>query len=451
MNITVEKQSDCSALLRVEIPSEKVTGERRRIVHAFSQQARISGFRPGHAPLQIIEKRYGSEIREELESRLIREALQDAVQQEDLRILDVKAAEETTHHPDGAFSFSSALVLAPQFELPDYKGVELEVPDRAVTDEDVAREIDGLRQRFADFEDITGRAVQDGDFAIIDYTTSLDGQPLAEAFGQSAGYLEGGKDFWLKMEEGSFLPGFVEEVEGASPGDELSFSLTMPDDFPIDGIAGKDVAFEVTVKSVKEQKLPEMTDELAGQVLPGKTAEELRAVVREQLESQLQRELHEFKTNRLIERLNNTVDFEVPDELLTAETQQQADMMVEQGLGSGMSEDEITSHQGELFAAAGQRARLNLKTEFILQEVARAEEISVSDQELAGRVAALAQQAGKPMKTFASELKKSGRLNGLHHSMIMSKTIDFLLDSAKVVEVPADETAGAEEPESDNE
>ncbi|NNC88488.1 MAG: trigger factor [Akkermansiaceae bacterium] len=432
MNITVERQPNCTARLRVEVPAEKVTGERKRILQAFTKQARLPGFRPGHAPGHVIEKRYGPAIVEELETRLIREAVQDAMEQENLRVLDIKAAEDTTHHPDGAFSFCSQLVLAPEFELPDYHGIPLQVPERTVSEDDVERELDGLRQRFADFTDITDRPLQDGDFAVLDYTTELDGQPVAEALEQSAGYIEGGEDFWFKMEEESFLPGFAAALAGATPGEQRAFTLTLPEDFPIDGIAGKDLDFEVTVKSIKDQVLPEWTDELAAQVVPGKTVEELRETVREHLAQQIERQLGELKVNQVIEKLNESVDFELPSELLTAETQGQADQLVEQGLGSGMSEEELASHQGELFAAAGQRARTNLKTEFILQEIARAEDIQVSDQELSVRIAGLAQQSKQPVKAFARELQKSGRLHGLKHSMLLTKTIDFLLDHAKV-------------------
>ena len=128
------------------------------------------------------------------------------------------------------------------------------------------------------------------------------------------------------------------------------------------------------------------------------------------------------------------VQFELPPELVSAETQGQADEMVERGLGSGMSEDEIEGRQDEIFAAASQRAQTNLKTDFLLQRIAEEENIQITQEELANRVAAMANQAKKPIKSFASELQKNGQLRGIQHSMILSKTIDFLLEHAKVSE-----------------
>ena len=150
------------------------------------------------------------------------------------------------------------------------------------------------------------------------------------------------------------------------------------------------------------------------------------------LEQQLNQQIEEFKVSQLLEKLTSMVQFELPPELLKAETQGQADEMVERGLGSGMSEDEIEGRQEEIFSAATQRAQTNLKTDFLLQRIAEAEEIQLTQEELANRVAAMANQAKKPIKAFAEELQKSDRLRGLQHSMLLSKTIDFLLEHAKV-------------------
>ena len=152
MNITLEKQENCQALLRVEIPSETVTSERADIVKAFSRQARLPGFRPGKAPRKVIEKRYAREIGEELQSRLIRQGFQEAVEKESLKVLSAPDPGDPTHHSDGSFTFTSNLVLAPDFELPDYKALTIEVPDRKVEDSDLDIELEKLRDRFAEFE-----------------------------------------------------------------------------------------------------------------------------------------------------------------------------------------------------------------------------------------------------------------------------------------------------------
>ena len=220
MKITVERQSNCTATLSVEIPSDQLKEERQKIIRAFSSQARISGFRPGKIPRTVIEQRFGEQITAELEQRMMQNALNEAAEKEDLRVIDAKSPEDTAHHPDGALTFSSALTIAPEFELPDYKGIVLEIPDRVVTDEDIESELQNVLNRYAEYADITDRPVQAGDFAVIDYGSQLEGKPTEEAVGQSVGYLGGGEDYWLKMEDESILPGFSKALEGAALNEE---------------------------------------------------------------------------------------------------------------------------------------------------------------------------------------------------------------------------------------
>lgn len=445
MNITLERQSNCAAKLKVEVPADSVTNERKKIIQAFSNQARIKGYRPGKVPRTVIEKRYGTEITAEVESRLVQQALTQAAKDEELRILEAKPPEDAEFHPDGVMTFSTSLTLAPEFELPEYKGIELQIPDRVITDDDVNVELNNLRNRFADYNDITDRNVQSGDFVIIDYSSELDGKPLEEAIGQSVGYLAGSEGYWLKMDDDSLLPGFPQNLEGAATGEERSFAVEVPEEFAVEELRGLELQFTVTVKELKEQVLPELTDELAGQLLPDSDLNGLIETIRGNLEQQLNQQIEEFKINQLLEKLNQSVQFELPPEMVTAETQGQADDMVERGLGQGMSEDEIESRQEEIFAAANQRAQMSLRTDFLLQRISEEENVEVSQDELLNRVAAMANQAKKPIKSYAKELQQSGQLRSVQHNMLLSKTIDFLLEHAKV-EVTAD-LPGASAPE----
>ena len=154
MNITVERQSDCAARLRVEIPSNQLKEERLKIIRAFGNQARIRGFRPGKVPRTVIEKRFGEQISAELEQRMMQNALNEAAEKEDLRIINANPPEDAVHHPDGTLAFSSVLTIAPEFELPEYKGISLEIPDRSITEEDIQNELQNIRTRYADYSDV---------------------------------------------------------------------------------------------------------------------------------------------------------------------------------------------------------------------------------------------------------------------------------------------------------
>ena len=434
MNIVVEKQPKCTATLRVEIPSDKVSGKREQIVRGYASQARLPGFRPGKAPRAIVEKRFEREITEELNGALINEAYDEALKQEQLKVLDFGVPENLTTNADGSVTFQSKLTLAPEVTLPEYKGIKVTVPPVALPDEDLDTQLQALRERFADFKDIEGRATQEGDFAVIDYTSTVDGQPTDEFIGKQAGYLSGREGFWVKVDEKAFLPGFPLQLVGLNVGDSKEIKVTLPEDFPVAAVQNKELVFQVTVKELKEAVLPELDDELAAKLAPGKTMDDIKAIIRENMEGERARKISDIKVNQIVSYFNEQVDFELPDELVSQETQSQADAMVSQGIKSGMTEEEITTQQAEIFASAGSQAVSNLRTNFILQEIARAENLQVTDQELVNHLVTIANQRKVAPKKFIKDLQRSGRIPNVRSSMVIGKAIDFLVEHATVEE-----------------
>lgn len=430
MNITVEKKA-CAATINIEIPADKVTAERQSILKAYLNQAKIPGFRPGKAPLAMIEKRYNSEITEELTTRLIRQGCDTAIDQEKLNAINVQIDGEPSFNEAGSFSFTSSVALAPEFVLPTYKGLEIEEPSSEVTEEDIDNTIQDLRQRFADFKNVE-RTIEDGDFAIVDFTATTGGKPVAEAIGKSAGFLEGRENHWVKIEEDSFLPGFALQLKGLNIGDKKDVSVTIAEDFPISELRGKEVAFAVTVKEAKVQDLPEFNDEFAAKLLPGKNADELKNVIREQIQNDKEKASADAKVNQIIEKLTSAVDFDLPEFLVEAEAQQNAQQMAQRGMRQGMTQEMLAAQKQEILDTATEQARVNLKTNFILQEIAKEEKIQIQDQDVLGRIYQLAQQAGKAPKKYIKELQKAGAIQNVRHSVLIGKTIDFLVENAKV-------------------
>lgn len=443
MNIVVEKQPKCVATLRVEIPAEKVNGQREEIVRGYASKARVPGFRPGKAPKAVIEKRFSKEITEELNERLFNEAFDEALKQENLKVLDFGLPENLVSLPDGGLSFVSKVTLAPEFQLPDYKGIKVTVPPMEVPEEDLQAQLQALRERFADFNAVEGRAVAMGDFAVIDYTSSVDGKPTEEFLGKPAGYLSGREGFWIRLDEKAFLPGFAAAMEGMNAGDARDITITIPADFPVAELQGREMVFSTSLKEIKEAVLPELNDELAAKLAPGKTMEEITGIIRDNMKEERRRRIEDMKVNQIVAHFNSLVDFELPEDLVTQETQSQADAMVQRGVQAGMSEDEIQSQQNEIFASAGHQAVTNLRTNFILQEIARAENITASDAELVNHLARIAQSRKLAPKKFIKDMQRAGRLPSIRSSIVIGKAIDFLVEQAEVVE--AADTPIAEE------
>jgi trigger factor len=434
MNIVVEKQPKCVATLRVEIPADHVNGQRDQIVKGYASKARVPGFRPGKAPRAIVEKRFEKEITEELNGVLINEAYDEALKQESLHVLDFGAPENLVTHPNGNITFVSKLTLAPEVTLPEYKGVNVTIPPLAVPDEEVEAQLTALQERFADFKDIEGRPAAMGDFAVIDYTSTIEGKPTEEFIGKPVGYLSGREGFWVRLDEKAFLPGFAAQLVGMANGETREINITLPEDFPVSEVAGKEMVFQATIKELKEAILPALDDELANRLAPGKTIEDIKGIIRDNMTGERRRKIDDMKVNQIVAHFNAQVNFELPDELVTQETQNQADAMVKRGVQSGMSEQEIESQQTEIFSSAGDQAVANLRTNFILQEIARVEKISVTDAELVNHLAQIAASKRIAPKKFIKDMQRQGRLSSIRSSMAIGKTIDFLVEQANVVE-----------------
>ena len=439
MNITVEKKPECMATVNVEVPADKVASERQILVSNYAKQAKISGFRPGKAPAKVIEKRFEKQIKEELFSKLINAGCDDAIKQEELKVISVNVTEEPKLSDEGELSFTADLILAPEFELPEYLGLDIESSSEEVSDEEVTTSLTELQQRFAEFNDVE-RELADGDFAVVDFTATTDGKPVADVIGKSAGFLEGREDHWTKIEDDSFMPGFGSGLKGLKAGDKKELTLTMNEEFPLADVRGAEIVFDVTVKEVKEQVLPELNDEFAGKLLPEKGIDELKNVIGEQLAEEKKKSNADAKVNQVVELLNESVEFDLPAALLEQEAQGNAMNMIERAKQQGMTEDMIAEQQNEISESANKQAKLNLKTNFILQEIAVKEKIEVEDQDVIQRITAMAQQANTPVKKYIKELQKANAIQNVRNSVLIGKTIDFVVEKANVKEITTTET-----------
>jgi len=434
MNIVVEKQPKCIATLRVEIPAEKVKGQRDQIVKGYASKARVQGFRPGKAPRAIVEKRFEKEIREELNEVLFGEAYDEAMKQESLNVLDFGAPSEVITLPNGNLTFVSKLTLAPEVAIENYKGIEIKVPSPDVPEEEILGQLTALQERFADFTDIEGRSAEMGDFAVLDYTSTVEGKPTEEFLGKPAGYLTGREGFWVRLDEKAFLPGFTPQLVGLNPADTKEITVTLPEDFPVEDLRNKEISFQTTVKELKTAVLPALDDEMANRLAPGKTMEEIKTMIRESMQAERGRKIDDQKVSQMVAHLNTLVEFELPDDLVMQETQNQADAMVQKGVQSGMSQEEIESQQTEIFASAGHQAITNLRTNFILQQIARMENITITDAEMVNHLIQIANSRKVAPKKFIKEMQRSGRIPHIRSSMAIGKTIDFLVEQANVTE-----------------
>jgi trigger factor len=434
MNIVVEKQPKCVAILRVEIPSEKVTVERDRVVKSFVTKAGVPGYRRGKAPRAVVEKRFKKEIFEELSNQLVNEAYDAAIAQESLDVLDCGIPEDLTIAPGGSLTFVAKITLAPVVALPEYKGLPVNVPSSVVSDEQITDQLAQLQERFADYEAVTDRAAAMGDLATIDFTSTVDGKPTEEFLSRPEDFLKGQENFRVRIDEKAFLPGFAAQLVGMNPGDSRAITITLPSDFMLTELADKEITFQTLLKELKATILPVLDDALAARLIPGETMESIKEIIRKNMTEQLDRKIREMSLNQIITQLIDKTDFELPDHLVAAETQVQADKIVKQYVQSGMPEGEIESRQHEIFEKAGQDAESSIRVNFIVQEIAKIEEMTVADNEMVQYLSEMANQRQVPVQKLIKSMRNTDSISNLRRSMLIGKTVDFLVDHANVVE-----------------
>jgi trigger factor len=432
MNVEVENLPNCLAALHIELPADRVTKEWNEVVHGFQQVAKIPGFRPGKAPQSVIEAKFRKEIQEELTRKLVSETTREAIREKGLRVLSVSEVEDVEFTSNKSLKFTATLITSPEFELPNYKGITVRVPSSEVADEEVDAALQNLRERHATFSDVEGRGLETGDFAVIDYVTSIDGKPLLEVVEKAPKRLAESKDFWVKVDENSFLKGFGDQLIGLQKGDEKEFDIGLPDDYPLSDVAGRTVHFQIAVKGTKRMELPEVDDAFANQVVEGYTVEQLKQSIRTQLEAEKSRRIEAAKQNQILDQLVSQVECELPQGYLKDETRRIMSEIVQQNQMRGVTEDALRENQKDIISAASRSAKDRLKANFILGRIAEKEGIEVSAQELKTKVENLAAQYRIPFGKMMADLDEKRAIPQVREEVLIGKVLDFLTSNANV-------------------
>ncbi len=445
MNISVERLPECKARLSAEIPAETVEKTRKQIIASYVQQAKVPGFRPGKIPVSVIEKKYAAPIEDELKDRLSRSAYQEANTKEKLAILGISQVEREQFEADGSYMLAVEVVTEPEVEIAEYKGIPVEIQKIEVTDTMVEDYLKNMAKQQSVPTDVD-RASKPGDLVVADYTATLDGEPLMDKLDKEAGPLAKGSSHWIDVpEEGEepreFIPGISQHVTGLKAGDTKQFDAEFAEDFPIEAVAGKTVSYDLTVTQVKEREIPEINDEHA-KAMGAESLEALKENVRGQFEQQQKRTRDQMIDNQILTHLNEEMTFDIPQHIVFNETQRQVNQMVSRGYEQGMSEQDIEQNQADLLKSAETQAKNNVKTMFILDEIAEKEGLTVAEEEVSQRIMMMAMQQQRPPKKVARELRDNNAFGEIRQDILISKTISFLRENAVVTEVdPPEEGA----------
>jgi trigger factor len=420
----------------VEIPAEKVAEIRETVVKAFTKDARLPGFRPGKAPKAVVEKKYAKDIQGEVAQRLVSAGVSEAQGKTELAILGVSNVELPDAKVGGAVSFTATLTMEPEFEIPEYDGLDIKVPFCREEEVNVDKGIEYLREQMSDFADVDPvRATAMDDFIIVDYSGTLDGKPVDQVVPKAGKIISGNEDFWIRMTDEAFFPGFSAQMVGAEIGDRRTVTIQVPADFPLTELADKELVYDVKLKAIKKQVLPEVDDALAVRMLgEGKTLEDLKNNTRERLEQGFEQRRHSYVVDAVMKQLVEKVECELPEGLLNREIRNVMTQIVRENMSRGITQEALTEKETEIKAAASKGAKDRLKSRFLLNRIAKKEKMGVSEQEVLWALAQVADQNGKGIEQVIKEVRKNDGFDEVREQIVHQKVMSLVASKAKVTE-----------------
>jgi trigger factor len=440
VNVTVETIAPCKKQLRVEIEAAEVDSTFESMTKQFQKEARLPGFRPGKAPKDMVLRKYDQDIQDEVKKQLISEHYRKALTDEKLEVLGYPDIEELQFGRGKAMQFLATVETAPSFEMPDYKGLPVKIEAKAVSDEDVDKAINLLRDQRVDFKTVE-REVSSADMVVVNYTGTCDGKPLTEIAPTAKGLTQQ-TAFWVDMEPGKFIPGFSEQLVGAKASDKRTVNVDFPADFVTEQLAGRQGVYEVEVVEVKERVLPPVDDEFAKSFGADDLAKLKEGVTRD-LENELKYSKDKEIRNQLIRALLDKVQFDLPESSVAQETRNVVYDIVNENQKRGVPREEIEKQKNDIYTAAAQGARERVKVSFLLRKIAEKENISVSQEEVARRVQVMASMYKIPADKFVKDLQKRNGVAEIYDQLAHEKTVEFLQTHASVEETGASGTPAA--------
>lgn len=419
--------------MRVEIEAQKVDEAFESITKDFRREANLPGFRPGKAPREMVLRKYEKDIQVETKRKLISEAYKQAIEEQKLDVLGRPEIEEIQFSRGLPLQFAATIETAPEFELPEYKGLPVKRELRSVTDGDVERALNLLREQRVSFTKVE-RPVQSGDIAVVNFTGTCEGKPVTDIAPTAKGLTEQ-KNFWVEATPNSFIPGFADQLIGAKAGDKRTVTVDFPTDFVTPQLAGKKGIYEVEVVEVKEKTLPPLDEELA-KAYGAENLEKLQAGVRRDLENELKFKQDKDLRTELMRLLLGKITFELPEIAVAQETRNVVYDLVQENAKRGVSRQVMEEQKEQIYSAATRNAKERVKVQFLLQKIAEKEDIKVSQEEIAQRVYHLAGIYQIPPDKFLKDLQKRNGLIEVYDQVMNEKVIQFLQQNAKIEDVP---------------
>ncbi|ACD83095.1 trigger factor [Candidatus Methylacidiphilum infernorum] len=429
LSCAVENIEGCRKRLKIEMPFEETLPEREKIVRDFVNKAKIAGFRVGKAPREIVEKMYKKEIEKETERHLLKHVYERAIKENALEIVNLIEVEALHYSHGEPFSLSVVVDTKPQFSLPPYTAIPVPKGDVAIKPEEINQTIESILESKASFVDVKGRTVAYGDFVVVSYSGSLENKPLLELV-PTAGVMAKGENQWILIKEGVFLPGFIDQLIGMEAGQSKTFTVVFPQNWFLEPLRGKEVSYTVSLQAIKSKILPVITDELTKEI-SGLDKQQFMEAVEKSLKENKEAHARNIQKLKIIDYLLASVDFPLPESEVEKEAEWIFRKAVVESQEKGTPIAILEEKKEEIYEKSLIQARKKTKLHFILEEIAKKENISVTKEDLSVEINKMALRERMEPRKLLKKLS-SEDINNLMNQVFFQKILDFLLEKAKI-------------------
>ncbi|WP_198014776.1 trigger factor [Hippea sp. KM1] len=433
MEVAVEDVKPSRKKIHIKVEPERIEKKKEEIVSELRKTVRIKGFRKGKVPKEIILRNYKKDIEDNTKRELMSEAYEFAIQDNKIETVADPVFTDVVFDQEG-LSFTAMVDVKPSFELKEYKGIKIEAKPIEITEEDINKVLDQLREAFATLEDKEGDTFEEGDIGIIDIKTFTKEThyPINDF---------GGENLPVELGKKQLIEEIEDQLKGMKVGETKKIEASFDKDYPLRALKGKDVVFEVKLKSLKQKKLPEVDDEFAQKINKQfKTVEDLKKDIEDRLKENKEREEIDRQKDEILKKLLDEYEFDLPESLVNQETNQMIMEYVKEMyyMGADVSSDEFKPQK--LREKFEPEARKRVKSTFILLEIAKKEGIDVSSEEINQVIAQDANARRMNFEDLYKEYQEKGLIPIIQMEILGDKALDLLHKNAQIIEPNKEES-----------
>mgnify|MGYP001257158229 FL=1 len=431
MNLSIKEAGTARQIATVTFDAEEIQTKEKEACNEIGKVANIPGFRKGKAPSNVIRKRFSKELNDELTRKLSTEAYESIMENKDFKVYSILKVEPGSIDTNSGTSVDITYDIEPEFEIPDYENFQVTTEPVEVTDEDIDKELDAIREQRSTFEEVD-RIAQEGDYIKCSYEGMLDGSPVSDLVPDKPMY---GKqsNTWEEAGEskGMGVDAIAKGVVGMKKGDKKEVEAKFDKDFEVPPLAGKTIMYNIEVHEVREKKSPEMNEEFL-QTLKVENLQELKDRVATDLENRKKRDIQNSKRSQITKKFLEIPDFPLPQQAVEDESNIIFQSKAQQAIQRGAKQEDIESKKDELWKEAKVQGEARVKLTIILSKIAEKEKVEVSNEDLARAATQEAMMQRKDPTAYIKELSQNRQqLHRLRQDILHDKTLELVADKAK--------------------